>query len=143
MAIVQALRALMRITEQNDDCNILTCIIGCILACIQGIVEELNKWAFVYVGLYGMSYLEAGHSVITLFEHRGWTTIITDDLADNVLFMISLGIGLATGLVGLILAEMNKRAYKGLGNFSDDHIISVAFLYVVADVNMLKRLHGF
>jgi hypothetical protein len=128
VAIVQALRALLRITEQNEDCNILTCIIGCILACIQGLVEELNKWAFVYVGLYGMSYLEAGHSVVTLFEHRGWTAIITDDLADNVLFMVSLGIGFATGLVGFIFALIDKRAYKGLGNFSSDHIISVAFL---------------
>lgn len=41
-----------------------------------GIIEYLNKWAYVYVGLYGYSYLEAGRNVITLFENKGWTAIV-------------------------------------------------------------------
>jgi hypothetical protein len=39
VAVVQALRALEHHTRNNDDCNILSCIIQCILSCIQGIIE--------------------------------------------------------------------------------------------------------
>ena len=102
-------------TRDQEDCQILNCIIDCILGCVQSIIEYLNKWAYVYVGLYGYSYLEAGKNVITLFEHRGWTTIITDDLVDNALLMVSFGIGLATGLVGLLFAYIDKYSFQALG----------------------------
>merc|ERR1719203_670824 len=95
VAIVQALRQLNSMTQDQEDCNILHCIIDCILACIESILEYLNKWAYVYVGLYGYSYLEAGRIVMTLFQHRGLTAIITDDLVDNCLMLVSFGIGLA------------------------------------------------
>ena len=42
--------------------------------------------AFVYVSLYGYSYLEAGKNVITLFKNRGWEAIIADDLISNGMY---------------------------------------------------------
>jgi hypothetical protein len=65
--------------------------------------------------MYGFSYLDAGRNVLELFQNKGWTVIITDDLADNVLFMMSVGIGLASGLVGLVLATMTPTALTDLG----------------------------
>lgn len=115
VAIVQALRQLHRMLHDNEDFNFLVCIIDCLLGCLEGILEYLNQWAYVYVGLYGYSYLEAGKNVITLFQNKGWTTIITDNLAENVLFMISIGIGLVTGLIGLILASIDKNIFAGIG----------------------------
>lgn len=53
--------------------------------------------------------------MITLFQNKGWTTIITDDLAENVLFMMSIGIGLVTGLVGLIISTIDKDIFAGIG----------------------------
>lgn len=41
---------------------------------------DFNKWAFVYVGIYGFGYIEAGKNVIELFKSRGWEAIIADDL---------------------------------------------------------------
>jgi hypothetical protein len=104
VAILQARRALAHMSQNNEEMQMLTCIIDCILACIQDILEYLNKWAYVYVGLYGFGYLEAGRNVIQLFQQKGWTVIISDDLCDRVLFMISIGVGLLSGLVGLALA---------------------------------------
>jgi hypothetical protein len=115
VSLVQALRAMHRIAHENDDCSFLICLIDCILGCIQGIIEYLNKWAYVYVGLYGYSYIEAGRNVMTLFQNKGWSTIITDDLADNVLMMVSVSIGLCTGLVGLILGKINQNLFSGIG----------------------------
>jgi hypothetical protein len=60
---------------------------------IRSLLEYFNKWAFVYVGLYGYSYIEAGKNVISLFKNRGWEAIIADDLVGNVFFILSLCIG--------------------------------------------------
>jgi len=115
VALVQTLRAMNRIARENENGGIVVCIIDCILGCVESIVEYLNKWAYVYVGLYGYSYLEAGSNAITLFQNKGWSTIITDDLANNVLFMVSIAIGLITGLVGLIIGKADENAFEGIG----------------------------
>jgi hypothetical protein len=70
--------------------------------------------AYVYVGLYGFSYLEAGRNVVQLFQNKGWSVIITDDLCDRVLFMVSLGVGFLTGLVGWAVAAANQNLLAGL-----------------------------
>lgn len=115
VAIVQALRALNRQLRGQDDARIIVCIIDCILACIEGIIEYLNKWAYIYVGLYGYSYLDAGRNVMSLFAAKGWSSIITDDLASNVLMMMSFMIASLTGLVGYILASINNNLLVDLG----------------------------
>jgi len=115
VALVQALRHLLYYARDQEDCNILVCILDCILSCIQGIIEYLNKWAYVYVGLYGYSYLQAGQNVITLFQNKGWTTIITDDLVDNVLTLISLALGLASGILGLLISFLYNASLYNLG----------------------------
>jgi hypothetical protein len=114
VAIVQALRALVHMSRDNEDMQMLTCILDCILGCIEDIIEYFNKWAYVYVGLYGFGYLEAGRNVIQLFQQKGWTVIISDDLCDRVLFLISLGVGLLTGLVGLACAVADPNLLAGL-----------------------------
>ena len=53
VAVIQALRQLNHYLRGNEDAQILVCIIDCILGCIEGIIEYFNKWAYVYVGLYG------------------------------------------------------------------------------------------
>lgn len=70
--------------------------------------------AYVYVGVYGYPYLEAGRNVIQLFQNKGWSVIITDDLCDRVLFMVSLGVGFLTGIVGWAAAATNQNLLAGL-----------------------------
>ena len=69
-------------------------------------------WAFVFVGLYGYPFVEAGKNVMTLFQSRGWTTIITDNLAQGVLGLVSVAIGLITGLVAMAIANARKAALR-------------------------------
>ena len=64
------------------------------------ILEYFNQWAFVYVGLYGYGYLEAGKNVFTLFKNRGWSAIVADDLVGNVFFFLSLCVGLICSGIG-------------------------------------------
>ena len=113
VALVRALRALERHARDNDELTAVACVIQCILGCIEGIIEYFNQWAYVFVAMYGMGYIEAGRNVIHLFEQKGWTVIITDDLADNVLFMMSVGIALFTGLVGWIWGSVDPGLLDG------------------------------
>jgi len=95
--------------RNNGDANaLLACCANCILGCLESILEYFNKWAFVYVGLYGYSYLEAGKNVMTLFKNRGWEAIIADNLVGTTMFFLSLAVGLITGAVGILFVTQTN-----------------------------------
>jgi len=106
VSIIEATRQIVETARQNDDIGAaLACCIDCILSCIQGLVEYFNKWAYVYVGLYGYGYCEAGKNVMQLFRDRGWEAIIADDIVTTVLFLVSLVSGLITAAVGVLASS--------------------------------------
>jgi len=78
-------------------------------------MEYFNTWAYVYVGLYGFPYLEAGKNVLQLFENKRWSVIITDNLCENCLFIVSIGIGMMSGVMGVIMASMNPSSVAAFG----------------------------
>lgn len=104
VAVIQAVREMARAAREQDD-SVLLCCADCILGCIESLVEYFNQWAFVFVALYGYSFMEAGKNVMTLFRERGWTSIITDMLTDGALVMCSLAVGAITGLIAAIVAQ--------------------------------------
>ena len=128
VAVVQALRQMARNARQNEDAQLLACLIECILSCIQDIIEYFNKWAYIYVGLYGFGYIEAGRNVVELFRSKGWTTVITDDLADRVLLMMSIGVGVLTGLVGLLVGSVYPGLLEDFGVEDGGGVTTVAFV---------------
>ena len=70
------------------------------------------------MGIYGFSYLEAGRNVVQLFENKGWSVIITDDLCDRALFMVSLGVGFVTGLITWAITAADQSLLGALGDGS-------------------------
>lgn len=110
VALVQSLRALAESARGNDN-QFLICIAECILSCLQQILEYFNKWAFVYVGLYGYSYIEAGKNVFSLFKSRGWEAIIADDLVSNVFFFLSLCVGGICAAIGYAFNEDSPEGW--------------------------------
>ena len=103
MALIQATKEIVRQARESGDNGLLLCCAECILGCIESLVEYFNKWAYVYVGLYGFSFMESGKNVIQLFKARGWTSIIADVMIDTVLWMVALGVGLIVGLLGVVI----------------------------------------
>lgn len=101
--------------RQNEDFQLLTCLIEFILACIQDSIEYFNKWAYVYIGLYGFGYIEAGKNVVHLFQNKGWNVIISDDLTDRVLFMVSIVVGILTGFAGSFVFLVAPNILGSLG----------------------------
>jgi hypothetical protein len=106
VAILEMIRTMVRSAANNRRAGIFRCVFECLLLYIERVAEYFNRWAFVYVGLYGYSYMEAGKNVITLFKQRGWTTIITDTLTSRMIGMVSFVIGLITALVAALLTLM-------------------------------------
>ncbi|KAL3789048.1 hypothetical protein ACHAWO_004605 [Cyclotella atomus] len=110
VAIIQTLRSMTENARDNRDFDcaaFLLCLVDCCLSCLQGILEYFNKFAYIYVGMYGYSYLEAGKNVWTLFKAKGWTVIVNDDLIQNTLSLFNLIVGLAVGGVGVALKAAN------------------------------------
>uniref|UniRef100_A0A7S1ZHT6 Choline transporter-like protein n=1 Tax=Ditylum brightwellii TaxID=49249 RepID=A0A7S1ZHT6_9STRA len=114
-AIVTAFRILTSIArnqDRNDDNNcsledgILVCIIECILSLIKDPIEYFNRWTYVYVGIYGHSYIKSGKGVIELFRARGWTLIATYDLVSYTLNFIAVQISICSGLAGVAIIAL-------------------------------------
>ena len=82
------------------------CVQSCVTSCIETVAAGCNSWAFTYIGLYHYSFLDAGYNATELFERRGWSTIVSDDLVPNVLFLTSLVIGGATGCFTHLMSRL-------------------------------------
>jgi len=128
-ALITALRVIVNMyrndrRNNNDSLNeagtIFLCILECILRLLQDIIDYFNQWAYVYIGVYGYSYVESGRKVLELFRARGLTTIITNDLVGYVLAFIIVTVGVCTGL-GAVLIEIMYS--------SNEHTQSPSFLF--------------
>lgn len=114
VAIVETLRAWLRSASRQRN-GIVRLIAQCLLLYIERLIEYFNKWAFVYVGLYGYSYLEAGKSVMTLFRERGWTAIISDNLVNRTLYLACFAIGLLVAIIAVIAGLLTEVLGGWLG----------------------------
>lgn len=145
VAIIQALRAVANTARNSDDCAIVACIFECILGCLQSIVEYFNKWAYIYVGIYGYSYVESGKAVMQLFRDRGWEAVIADDLVGNAILLLCVVAGLIIGGIGVAYAELNPAfsnlaqgnagAAFGIGFIAGLFICSVLLSTIASGVN--------
>lgn len=130
LAVVKALRVVADQLRENqrssEDSNALgsciLCILECILRMLEGIIEYFNQWAFSYIGLYGYSYLEAGKGVLELFQSRGWTTYVTQDIASNVTFFGTIMTGLLSGGLGVLLNYTSFEAFEDSDDMSQGWI---------------------
>jgi len=129
VAIIEALRQIVETARSNEELGgALACCIDCILGCIQGLVEYFNKWAYVYVGLYGFGYCEAGKNVMQLFRDRGWEALIADDIVSTVLFLVAFVCGLITAGIGVLLGEFTGWFKEIVAGFGDDGLVIVRIL---------------
>lgn len=106
VAFIQTLRAMA--DQARGQGSALACIAACILACLQSIVEYINKWAYIYVGIYGYKFTQAGKAVFELFHQRGFDAIINDNLIGNVLAFGALAVGLLCAGLGVLAAHVIK-----------------------------------
>mmetsp|Transcript_1175 Transcript_1175/g.1426 ORF Transcript_1175/g.1426 Transcript_1175/m.1426 type:complete len:481 (-) Transcript_1175:260-1702(-) len=128
VAIIEALKQIAYTARDNDDMGqCIYCLVQCLLSCLEGILEYFNKWAFVYVGLYGYGYCEAGKNVMQLFKDRGWEAIIADDIVGTVLGMLSLVVGLICAGIGLLVTDRTDW-FDAINLYMNDNGTFVKFM---------------
>lgn len=109
VAIIRALQMLANTARSNGDGGFLVCIAECILSCLASCLEYFNKWAYIYVGIYGTSYKDSAVAVMQLFADRGWDAVIADDLVGNAILLTSIVAGLIIGAIGIGYASANAE----------------------------------
>lgn len=106
LAFIKALRVVAQVNESNARRNgniillLLSCIAVCVLRLFEGLVRYLNEWAFVFAALTGQSFRAASRSFLDLFQQRGWTMILNDDLAGSALTVVTIAIGFISAGIG-------------------------------------------
>jgi len=123
VGFVQLLRQLTEGLRPNRDHSSMMCLYECslffqerIVGCVDGLADSFTPWAFTYVGLYHYGLKEAGHKANQLFDTRGWTRIVSDDLIPSVLTMVSLVIGGLTGSFAVILQALDGHGLTSFGH---------------------------
>lgn len=141
VAIIEVVKSMVRSAARNRRAGILMCVAQCLLVYIERIAEYFNKWAFVYVGLYGYGYIEAGKNVFSLFKNRGWTTIISDSLVGRMLGMVCFCIGLCNAAVAAVLtlgAEGIVVGFSALIGFTAGVVLSsMVFSVLISATNSI------
>jgi len=85
--------------------------------------SKFNRFAFIYVGLYGYSFVEAGERASALLNKRGWKKIVTDNLINDLLLLVSLVIGGVSGCLTVWIESFGSDAIT-----SSHHPMSTSFL---------------
>ncbi|KAL7548130.1 hypothetical protein ACHAWF_011425 [Thalassiosira exigua] len=123
VGFVQFLRQITEGLRPNRDDSAMMCLYECsvffgerIASCVDDLADSFNPWAFTYVGLYRYGLRDAGSKANELFEKRGWSRIVTDDLISSVLTMVSLVIGGLTGSFAVILQALDGHGLSSFGH---------------------------
>mmetsp|Transcript_14839 Transcript_14839/g.22939 ORF Transcript_14839/g.22939 Transcript_14839/m.22939 type:complete len:805 (+) Transcript_14839:134-2548(+) len=129
IGVVQFLRQITEGMRPHHDESSLMCLYEFTLffqerlvTLVDNLADSFTPWAFTYIGLYHYSLKESGHKVNELFDRRGWSRIVTDDLIPSVLTMVSLVIGGLSGSFAVIM-----QALDGQGLTSFGHPVAASF----------------
>ena len=94
-------------------------VFGVILGVLVKLMEYINKFALVFVALYGMPFSKAGSACFAMFNDFGVATLVNDVMLDIIIFFACIGIGFTTAAVSA------GTAFIGY-NFPEDTIAKTA-----------------
>ncbi|KAJ1444742.1 plasma-membrane choline transporter-domain-containing protein [Pelagophyceae sp. CCMP2097] len=107
-AVLVVVHFLKRKAREAEGGCCVSCLLGCVgccLGCCGAVMDYFNKYAFVYVGIHGYSFLYAGRQVVGLMSQQGMTAIGMDYFVETVLSLFAVGIGLLNAVFGLWLVR--------------------------------------
>lgn len=78
-----------------------------LLRMLDKVIVYCNRYALCFVGIYGVSYLQASKLAVQLFQNRGMTTLFNDDIIDCILFISELVISIICLIAAYIYARVS------------------------------------
>ena len=141
LAIIQTLKAIARApVSSNGGCvgaiiAILKCIALCILACLECFIKWLNRYALIYVAIYGVPYTEGCRRWAELSCNRFVEVLMGGVVISNVLSFNELIFSVAGAILGFAIG-------RALGKTSDEKtwmglltcIMALLFTFTVFDI---------
>eukprot|EP00554_Chaetoceros_debilis_P002493 CAMPEP_0194089998 /NCGR_PEP_ID=MMETSP0149-20130528/37005_1 /TAXON_ID=122233 /ORGANISM="Chaetoceros debilis, Strain MM31A-1" /LENGTH=539 /DNA_ID=CAMNT_0038774105 /DNA_START=3 /DNA_END=1622 /DNA_ORIENTATION=+ len=116
-AVVIAIRVMLnwasdrsRESGENQAAALLYCVLKCIVLLFEDILEYFNQWAYIFVGLYGTTYLQSGKSVLELFTARGCSAIISDGLSTYFMNAVVMTVGFGCGALAVVGTSISASA---------------------------------
>ena len=103
VAIVQTLRYILRSVRRSRNAFARACAL-CFLNILERLIRYFNRYAYVYVALYGTTFVQSGKRVWALIKDRGFSAVINDDIIGGVLFLGALAGGAVLFGVGSLWA---------------------------------------
>merc|ERR1711871_1870102 len=79
------------------------CCIDRALSGIESTVEYVNKYGFVQVAVHDETFLSASHRAISFLKYKGLTALINDSIVYRLAQVGSLGGGLLSGVVPVLV----------------------------------------
>ena len=147
VAIIQVLHQMVHEARRSNQSNsLLLCLLECIVACLERMAQYFNKFANIYIGLYGYDYLTAGKKVMELFMNRGWTNLINDNLVYRTLALINFVVGALTGCTGILVAFLIPSWVDAFGDspyiasFLLSFLIGISMSHVVVRASVFLAL---
>jgi len=115
VAVVSALRQMVRMVRRNTKHDLVLCLVDCLLRCLERMVRYFNMYAFAHVAIYGTSYMESAQTSFQLMQSKGITALINDDLTGFAVFAGSLIGGVICAIIGGAMGRIGTDAPETYG----------------------------
>lgn len=86
-------------SSRNNENDFVKCIIECIIGCIERAMEYFNHYAFVFVAIYGCSYIDAAKKTWELVNQCFWKAYFNDALVGVTITFASWGFSALVGAI--------------------------------------------
>jgi hypothetical protein len=103
VALIKTIRAIVR-SLRNSRFALLACLIDCILSCLDGLLQYFNKYAFVYVAIYGSTFWTAAKQTFQMFKDTGFMAIVNDSITGTVFGMSSFIGAILAAILGALIS---------------------------------------
>merc|ERR1719242_693314 len=126
-------------TSSTDSDNvgvaILICCLKCILDCIESLLEYLNQFGYVYVAVYGFSFIKSAKRVFNLIKQTGFESIVQYDLTGSALvagaFVTGIACAIISGLAAYGLASSDDISDNWVAFAIIGLLVGFFFSYVI------------
>ncbi|CAI2167806.1 19954_t:CDS:2 [Funneliformis geosporum] len=89
------------------------CCLSWVLTFIDGIIDNLNNYTLIYVGIYGENFCSSAHKTTKLFRGNLVSGLVSDFAAKSILYIGSIIIALICGFATFIYATHTLQSPYG------------------------------
>ncbi len=95
-------------SRTNDTCcGVMgSSFVECVTHLWGDVLDWFTQWNYIYVALYGFSYVESGKRVTQLFRTKGFVPIIMERLAGFALSWVTFSMGILGGVIVLLVERI-------------------------------------